>query len=110
MGSEMCIRDRLKPNDLSGGTFTITNIGSEGALTDTPILVPPQAAMIGTGAIVKRPVVLSEDEGEAIAIRQMVFLPMTYDHQVIDGADAGRFMSTLRDRLENSDFTEDLEL
>lgn len=100
----------LKPNDLSGGTFTITNIGSEGALTDTPILVPPQAAMIGTGAIVKRPVVLSEDEGEAIAIRQMVFLPMTYDHQVIDGADAGRFMSTLRDRLENSDFTEDLEL
>ncbi|SQI23820.1 2-oxoglutarate dehydrogenase, E2 component, dihydrolipoamide succinyltransferase [Corynebacterium jeikeium] len=101
---------KLKPNDLSGGTFTITNIGSEGALTDTPILVPPQAAMIGTGAIVKRPVVLSEDEGEAIAIRQMVFLPMTYDHQVIDGADAGRFMSTLRDRLENSDFTEDLEL
>ena len=101
---------KLKPNDLSGGTFTITNIGSEGALTDTPILVPPQAAMIGTGAIVKRPVVLSEDEGEAIAIRQMVFLPMTYDHQVIDGADAGRFMSTLRDRLENSDFTEYLEL
>ena len=101
---------KLKPNDLSGGTFTITNIGSEGALTDTPILVPPQAAMIGTGAIVKRPVVLSEDDGEAIAIRQMVFLPMTYDHQVIDGADAGRFMSTLRDRLENSDFTEDLEL
>ncbi|WP_035011968.1 2-oxoglutarate dehydrogenase, E2 component, dihydrolipoamide succinyltransferase, partial [Corynebacterium jeikeium] len=101
---------KLKPNDLSGGTFTITNIGSEGALTDTPILVPPQAAMIGTGAIVKRPVVLSEEDGEAIAIRQMVFLPMTYDHQVIDGADAGRFMSTLRDRLENSDFTEDLEL
>ncbi|WP_408925980.1 2-oxoglutarate dehydrogenase, E2 component, dihydrolipoamide succinyltransferase [Corynebacterium sp. YSMAA1_1_F7] len=101
---------KLKPNDLSGGTFTITNIGSEGALTDTPILVPPQAAMIGTGAIVKRPVVLSEADGEAIAIRQMVFLPMTYDHQVIDGADAGRFMSTLRDRLENSDFTEDLEL
>ena len=101
---------KLKPNDLSGGTFTITNIGSEGALTDTPILVPPQAAMIGTGAIVKRPVVLSEDEGEAIAIRQMVFLPMTYDHQVIDGADAGLFMATLLDSLENSDFPEDLEL
>ena len=81
----------LKPDELAGGTFTITNIGSEGALTDTPILVPPQAAMIGTGAIVKRPVVLSEDEGEAIAIRQMVFLPMTYDHQVIDGADARRY-------------------
>ncbi|TYR20337.1 2-oxoglutarate dehydrogenase, E2 component, dihydrolipoamide succinyltransferase [Corynebacterium urealyticum] len=101
---------KLKPNDLAGGTFTITNIGSEGALTDTPILVPPQAAMVGTGAIVKRPVVLTEDENEAIAIRDMVFLPMTYDHQVIDGADAGRFMSTLRDRLEKGDFEEDLEL
>ncbi|OFS17203.1 2-oxoglutarate dehydrogenase, E2 component, dihydrolipoamide succinyltransferase [Corynebacterium sp. HMSC27B11] len=101
---------KLKPNDLAGGTFTITNIGSEGALTDTPILVPPQAAMVGTGAIVKRPVVLTEDENEAIAIRDMVFLPMTYDHQVIDGADAGRFMSTLRDRLEKGDFEDDLEL
>ena len=101
---------KLKPHDLSGGTFTISNIGSEGALTDTCILVPPQAAMIGTGAIVKRPVVLSEDNGEAIGIRDMVYLPITYDHQVIDGADAGRFMSTVRDRLENIDFTEDLEL
>ena len=101
---------KLKPNDLAGGTFTITNIGSEGALTDTPILVPPQAAMVGTGAIVKRPVVLTEDENEAIAIRDMVFLPLTYDHQVIDGADAGRFMSTLRDRLEKGDFEEDLQL
>ncbi|HIW95832.1 MAG TPA: 2-oxoglutarate dehydrogenase, E2 component, dihydrolipoamide succinyltransferase [Candidatus Corynebacterium gallistercoris] len=101
---------KLKPQDISGGTFTITNIGSEGALTDTPILVPPQAAMVGTGAIVKRPVVLSEDSGEAIGIRHMVLLPMTYDHQVIDGADAGRFMSTVKDRLENTDFTEDLEL
>ncbi len=101
---------RLRPDDLSGGTFTITNIGSEGALTDTPILVPPQAAMVGTGAIVKRPVVTGEADNEAIAIRNMVYLPLTYDHQVIDGADAGRFMSTLRDRLENTDFTEDLEL
>lgn len=101
---------KLKPHDLSGGTFTISNIGSEGALTDTCILVPPQAAMIGTGAIVKRPVVLSEDNGEAIGIRDMVYLPITYDHQAIDGADAGRFMSTVRDRLENIDFTEDLEL
>ena len=101
---------KLKPNEVTGGTFTITNIGSEGALTDTPILVPPQAAMVGTGAIVKRPVVLTEDENEAIAIRDMVFLPLTYDHQVIDGADAGRFMSTLRDRLEKGDFEDDLEL
>ena len=66
--------------------------------------------MVGTGAIVKRPVVLTEDENEAIAIRDMVFLPLTYDHQVIDGADAGRFMSTLRDRLEKGDFEDDLEL
>ena len=102
--------NKLKPQDLAGGTFTITNIGSEGALTDTPILVPPQAAMVGTGAIVRRPVVLSEDGGESIAIRSMVYLPMTYDHQVIDGADAGRFLSTVRDRLENGDFEPDLEL
>ncbi|AZA13990.1 Dihydrolipoyllysine-residue acetyltransferase component of pyruvate dehydrogenase complex [Corynebacterium choanae] len=101
---------KLKPNDLSGGTFTITNIGSEGALTDTPILVPPQAAMIGTGAIVKRPVVITEDGVDAIAVRQMVYLPMTYDHQSIDGADAGRFMTTVRDRLETADFEADLEL
>ncbi|MEJ5998555.1 2-oxoglutarate dehydrogenase, E2 component, dihydrolipoamide succinyltransferase, partial [Corynebacterium sp. H130] len=102
--------NKLKPNDLMGGTFTITNIGSEGALSDTPILVPPQAAMIGTGAIVKRPVVITEDGNDAIAIRQMVYLPMTYDHQLIDGADAGRFMTTVRDRLENIDFEGDLEL
>ena len=102
--------NKLKPQDLAGGTFTITNIGSEGALTDTPILVPPQAAMVGTGAIVRRPVVLSEDGGESIGIRSMVYLPMTYDHQVIDGADAGRFLSTVRDRLENGDFEPDLEL
>lgn len=108
--AERARNKKLKPQDISGGTFTITNIGSEGALTDTPILVPPQAAMVGTGAIVKRPVVLTEDSGEAIGIRHMVLLPMTYDHQVIDGADAGRFMSTVKDRLENSDFTEDLGL
>ncbi|MCK7676968.1 2-oxoglutarate dehydrogenase, E2 component, dihydrolipoamide succinyltransferase [Corynebacterium sp. CCM 9186] len=102
--------NRLKPSDLTGGTFTITNIGSEGALTDTPILVPPQAAMVGTGAIVKRPVVVTDEGVDAIAVRQMVFLPMTYDHQVIDGADAGRFMTTVRDRLEAGNFIEDLEL
>ena len=100
----------LKPSDLSGGTFTITNIGSEGALSDTPILVPPQAAMVGTGAITKRPVVVTEEGTDAISIRQMVFLPMTYDHQIIDGADAGRFMTTVRDRLETADFEYDLDL
>ncbi|MDO4685667.1 MAG: 2-oxoglutarate dehydrogenase, E2 component, dihydrolipoamide succinyltransferase, partial [Corynebacterium sp.] len=102
--------NKLKPADLMGGTFTITNIGSEGALADTPILVPPQAAMIGTGAIVKRPVVITEDGVDAIAVRQMVFLPMTYDHQVIDGADAGRFLTTVRDRLETANFAADLDL
>ena len=101
---------KLKPNDLAGATFTITNIGSEGALSDTPIVVPPQAAMVGTGAITKRPVVVTDNGVDAIAVRQMVYLPMTYDHQVVDGADAGRFMTTVRDRLENIDFDADLEL
>ncbi|AGP30542.1 2-oxoglutarate dehydrogenase, E2 component, dihydrolipoamide succinyltransferase [Corynebacterium terpenotabidum] len=101
---------KLKPNDIMGGTFTITNIGSEGALTDTPILVPPQSAMLGTGAIVKRPVVISEDGQDAISIRQMVYLPLTYDHQSIDGADAGRFLTSVKDRLENYDFSDDLGL
>ena len=102
--------NKLKPSDLSGGTFTITNIGSEGALSDTPILVPPQAAMVGTGAITKRAVVVTEEGTDAIGIRQMVFLPMTYDHQIVDGADAGRFMTTVRDRLETADFEYDLDL
>ncbi|NLZ58201.1 MAG: pyruvate dehydrogenase complex dihydrolipoyllysine-residue acetyltransferase, partial [Corynebacterium sp.] len=102
--------NKLKPKDLSGGTFTITNIGSEGALSDTPILVPPQAGILGTGAIVKRPVVITEDGIDSIAIRQMVGLPLTYDHQVVDGADAGRFMSTIKDRLETANFEGDLGL
>ncbi|WP_293952022.1 2-oxoglutarate dehydrogenase, E2 component, dihydrolipoamide succinyltransferase [uncultured Corynebacterium sp.] len=102
--------NKLKPQDLSGGTFTITNIGSEGALSDTPILVPPQAGILGTGAIVKRPVVITEDGIDSIAIRQMVGLPLTYDHQVVDGADAGRFMSTIKDRLETANFEGDLGL
>ena len=101
---------KLKPNDLTGGTFTITNIGSEGALADTPILVPPQAAMMGTGAIKKRAVVISEHDNDAIAIRAMAFLPLTYDHRLIDGADAGRFMTTVIDRLQVADFASDLQL
>ena len=101
----------LKPDELSGGTFTITNIGSNGALMDTPILVPPQAAMLGTGAIVKRPVVITDtDGGEAIGIRSMAFLPLTYDHRLVDGADAGRFMTTVRQRLEEGAFEGDLGL
>ena len=101
----------LKPDELAGGTFTITNIGSQGALFDTPILVPPQAAMLGTGAIVKRPVVLTAADGtESIASRSMAFLPLTYDHRLIDGADAGRFVTTVRQRLEAGEFTADLGL
>ncbi|WOC13687.1 2-oxoglutarate dehydrogenase, E2 component, dihydrolipoamide succinyltransferase [Gordonia sp. MP11Mi] len=101
----------LKPDELAGGTFTITNIGSQGALFDTPILVPPQAAMLGTGAIVKRPVVLTAPDGtESIAARSMAYLPLTYDHRLIDGADAGRFLTTVRHRLEAAEFAADLGL
>ncbi|KXW74247.1 dihydrolipoamide acetyltransferase, partial [Mycolicibacterium phlei DSM 43071] len=101
----------LKPDELSGGTFTITNIGSQGALFDTPILVPPQAAMLGTGAIVKRPRVVVDAEGnETIGIRSVCYLPLTYDHRLIDGADAGRFLTTIRKRLEEGAFEADLGL
>ena len=101
----------LKPDELSGGTFTITNIGSQGALFDTPILVPPQAAMLGTGAIVKRPRVVVDDSGnESIGVRSICYLPLTYDHRLIDGADAGRFLTTIRHRLEEGAFEADLGL
>lgn len=102
--------NKLKPNDLTGATFTVTNIGSEGALLDTPILVPPQAGILGTAVIEKRPVVVTEDGQDTIAIRQMCYLPFTYDHQVVDGADAGRFITTIKDRLETADFESDLDL
>ncbi|MFI6165696.1 2-oxoglutarate dehydrogenase, E2 component, dihydrolipoamide succinyltransferase [Nocardia sp. NPDC051052] len=101
----------LKPDELAGGTFTITNIGSQGALFDTPILLPPQAGMLGTGAIVKRPVVVKDDSGnESIGVRSMCYLPLTYDHRLIDGADAGRFLTTIRHRLEEAAFEADLGL
>jgi 2-oxoglutarate dehydrogenase E2 component (dihydrolipoamide succinyltransferase) len=101
----------LKPDELSGGTFTITNIGSQGALFDTPILVPPQAAMLGTGAIVKRPRMVVDDSGnESIGVRSVCYLPLTYDHRLIDGADAGRFLTTIKHRLEEGAFEADLGL
>jgi 2-oxoglutarate dehydrogenase E2 component (dihydrolipoamide succinyltransferase) len=101
----------LKPDELSGGTFTITNIGSQGALFDTPILVPPQAAMLGTGAIVKRPRVIVDSLGnESIGVRSVCYLPLTYDHRLIDGADAGRFVTTIKRRLEEGAFVADLSL
>jgi pyruvate dehydrogenase E2 component (dihydrolipoamide acetyltransferase) len=101
----------LKPDELSGGTFTITNIGSQGALFDTPILVPPQAAMLGTGAIVKRPRVIVDAFGnESIGVRSVCYLPLTYDHRLVDGADAGRFLTTIKRRLEEGAFEADLGL
>ncbi|MGB3331980.1 MAG: 2-oxoglutarate dehydrogenase, E2 component, dihydrolipoamide succinyltransferase, partial [Mycobacterium sp.] len=101
----------LKPDELSGGTFTITNIGSQGALFDTPILVPPQAAMLGTGAIVKRPRVIVDEAGnESVGVRSVSYLPLTYDHRLIDGADAGRFVTTIKNRLEEAAFEADLGL
>ena len=96
---------KITPDDLSGGTFTITNTGSRGALFDTPILNQPQVGMLGTGSIVRRPVVVnSEDGGETIAIRSMMYLAMSYDHRVVDGADAARFLGTVKARLEDGNF------
>jgi 2-oxoglutarate dehydrogenase E2 component (dihydrolipoamide succinyltransferase) len=103
--------NKVNPDELSGGTFTITNTGSRGALFDTPIINQPQVAILGLGAIVKRPMVVrGEDGGETIAIRSMVYLALSYDHRVVDGADAARFLVTLKDRLEGGLFESDLGL
>jgi 2-oxoglutarate dehydrogenase E2 component (dihydrolipoamide succinyltransferase) len=97
--------DQVSPDELAGGTFTLTDTGSRGALFDTPIINQPQVAILGTGAVVKRPVVVSsQDLGETIAIRSMVYLALTYDHRIIDGADAARFLGTLKKRLEAGAF------
>ena len=103
--------NKVNPDELSGGTFTITNTGSRGALFDTPIINQPQVAILGLGAIVKRPMVVrGEDGGETMAIRSMVYLALSYDHRVVDGADAARFLVTLKDRLEGGSFESDLGL
>ncbi|MDN5797778.1 MAG: 2-oxoglutarate dehydrogenase, E2 component, dihydrolipoamide succinyltransferase, partial [Intrasporangium sp.] len=97
--------NRITPDDLSGGTFTITNTGSRGALFDTPIINQPQVGILGTGAIVKRPVVVGDAMGgETIAIRSMMYLALSYDHRVVDGADAARFLATMKARLEDGHF------
>ncbi|WP_157073351.1 2-oxoglutarate dehydrogenase, E2 component, dihydrolipoamide succinyltransferase, partial [Kribbia dieselivorans] len=97
--------NKIAPDDLAGGTFTITNSGSRGALFDTPILNQPQVAMLGTGAIVRRPVVVDDADGsETIAIRSMMYMVLTYDHRVVDGADAARFLTTVKERLEGGAF------
>jgi len=103
--------NQVNPDELSGGTFTLTNTGSRGALFDTPILLPPQVGILGTGAVVKRPVVVDDgDLGETIAIRSMVYLALTYDHRLVDGADAARFLGTIKARLEEGRFEADLGL
>ncbi len=96
--------NKLKPDELAGGTFTLTNTGSRGALFDTPLVFLPQVAILGTGTVVKKAVVVSTDTGDAIAVRSMVFLALSYDHRVVDGADAARYLSTVKARLEGGAF------
>jgi pyruvate dehydrogenase E2 component (dihydrolipoamide acetyltransferase) len=100
----------LGPEDLSGSTITVSNIGGAGSLTDTPILNYPEVAILGTGAIVRRARVVAGDSGEELAIRSVASLPITYDHRLIDGAAAGRFLTTVRDRLRASNFEADLAM
>jgi pyruvate dehydrogenase E2 component (dihydrolipoamide acetyltransferase) len=102
---------KIGPDELSGGTFTITNIGSAGALFDTPIINQPQVAILGTGKITKQPTVVTGPDGDdVIAIRSVCYLPLTYDHRIVDGADAGRFVSAIKARLEEGAFEADLGL
>jgi pyruvate dehydrogenase E2 component (dihydrolipoamide acetyltransferase) len=102
---------KVAPDELAGGTFTLTNTGSRGALFDTPIINQPQVAILGTGTVVKRPVVVTDPAlGEVIAVRSMVYLALTYDHRLVDGADAARFLSTVKSRLEEGAFEAELGL
>ncbi len=103
--------NKIAPDDLGGGTFTLTNTGSRGALTDTPIINQPQVGILGTGSVVKRPVVIDDPNlGETIAVRQMVYLALTYDHRLVDGADAARFLTSVKHRLEEAAFEAELGL
>jgi 2-oxoglutarate dehydrogenase E2 component (dihydrolipoamide succinyltransferase) len=103
--------NKVSPDELGGGTFTLTNTGSRGALFDTPIINQPQVGILGTGAVVKRPVVISDPNlGETIAIRSMVYLALSYDHRIVDGADAARFLTTIKERLEAGNFERALGL
>ncbi|MEO7235389.1 MAG: 2-oxoglutarate dehydrogenase, E2 component, dihydrolipoamide succinyltransferase [Lapillicoccus sp.] len=103
--------NKITPDDLAGGTFTITNTGSRGALFDTPIINQPQVAILGTGALVKRPIVVTDaDGGETIAIRSMMYLALSYDHRIVDGADAARFLGAMKARLEDGRFEASLGL
>jgi 2-oxoglutarate dehydrogenase E2 component (dihydrolipoamide succinyltransferase) len=102
---------QVSPDELSGGTFTLTNTGSRGALFDTPIINQPQVAILGVGTVVKRAVVVEDPSlGEVIAVRSMVYLALTYDHRLVDGADAARFLVTVKGRLEEGAFEAELGL
>jgi 2-oxoglutarate dehydrogenase E2 component (dihydrolipoamide succinyltransferase) len=100
----------LKPDDVAGGTFTITNGGSFGTLVETPIINQPQAAILGTGAVVKRPVVMTIDGADAVAIRHMMYLYLSYDHRWVDGHKAAQFNARLRQILEEAEFATELGL
>ena len=100
--------NKLTPDELSGGTFTLTNTGSRGALFDTPLVFMPQVAILGTGAVVKKPVVVETEHGEGIAVRSTVFLALSYDHRIVDGADAARFLTQVKNRLEDGAFEANL--
>ena len=100
--------NKLKPDELAGGTFTLTNTGSRGALFDTPIVFLPQSAILGTGIVAKKPVVVSNGGLDAIAIRSTVYLALSYDHRIVDGADAARFLVAVKTRLEGGDFAGNL--
>ncbi|HVE31882.1 MAG TPA: 2-oxoglutarate dehydrogenase, E2 component, dihydrolipoamide succinyltransferase [Mycobacteriales bacterium] len=103
--------NKVSPDELGGGTFTLTNTGSRGALFDTPIINQPQVGILGTGAVVKRPVVVDDPNvGDVIAVRSMVYLALTYDHRLVDGADAARFLVTVKERLEVGAFESELGL
>ncbi len=103
--------NKVTPDELGGGTFTLTNTGSRGALFDTPIINQPQVAILGTGSVVKRAVVVQDDElGEVVAVRSMVYLALSYDHRIVDGADAARFLTTVKERLEAGQFHGELGL
>jgi pyruvate dehydrogenase E2 component (dihydrolipoamide acetyltransferase) len=103
--------NKVSPDELAGGTFTLTNTGSRGVLFDTPIINQPNVAILGTGTVVKRPIVVKDsDGGETIAIRSMVYLALSYDHRVVDGSDAARFLTTVKARLEEGAFEASLGL
>ena len=107
--AERTRNNKISPDELTGSTFTLTNTGSRGALFDTPIIFQPQVGILGTGAVVKRPVVVDDPGlGETIAVRSMVYLALTYDHRLVDGADAARFLTMVRQRLEEGRFESEL--